>query len=306
MKISKVVVTGATGMIAISLIKELISDGIIVYAVVRPGSKNISRLPDSSFIEVIECDLSKINSLVEVLGRNIDLFYHFGWEASTVNRDSDFDAQILNIKYTLDAYKTSEKLGCKKFIGAGSQAEYGQNFSNELVTEKTIPNPSTPYGIAKFAAFKMIQAMSKQISSTGFIWTRIFSVYGTNDHEHTLINSLINSDNTSEFNLSSCEQTWNYLHEKDAGNAFYRLGLFGRTSEVYNIANNESKRLKVYINSILSLLKHNVTLNFGIDDNNNNLKPCIKKLMEDTGFIPKISFEDGIVKLIGSRLNKNE
>ena len=36
------------------------------------------------------------------------------------------DLQLQNIQYTLDAVRLAKRLGCKVFVGAGSQAEYGR------------------------------------------------------------------------------------------------------------------------------------------------------------------------------------
>ena len=307
MKINRVVVTGATGMIAVALIKRLIQDNINVYAVTRPDSRNQSRLPKSDLINIIECDLSEISGITKNITTKIDVFYHFGWEASANNRDSDIDAQILNIKYTLDAYRAACTLGSEKFIGAGSQAEYGVNVDDLIIDEESPLNPTSPYGIAKTAAYKIIHSLSYG-RNTGVIWARVFSVYGTNDHEHTLINKLINAQEGSVIDISSCEQTWNYLYEEDAGEAFYKLGVSGRVNEVYNIANGESKQLKLFVNQVFLLLNRKLILNFGAINNLviNNLNPSIKKLENDTGFFSKISFQEGIAKIIENRKCKNE
>lgn len=307
MKINSAIVTGATGMIAIALIKKLIQDKVFVHAIIRPMSKNRYKLPQSNLLNIIECDISNISLITKQINASIDVFFHFAWEASSQNRDSDIDSQIMNIKYSLDAYKVASDLDCHKFIGAGSQAEYGLNYNNIIFDENIVPNPTTPYGIAKMSTARLLLFIADN-SKTGVIWTRIFSVYGTNDHEHTLINRLLSLNNGEYFDTSSCEQYWDFLNEDDAGEAFYLLAKNGKTNQTYNISSGVSKPLRFYVEKVISILKKDIVINFGAIKNgkNNNLNSTIEKLQNDTGFIQKISFEDGIKKIIEDRIKKNE
>lgn len=51
----KAIITGPTGSIGIALIDKLISEDIEVVAVCRPGSKRISRIPQSDKVQITEC-----------------------------------------------------------------------------------------------------------------------------------------------------------------------------------------------------------------------------------------------------------
>lgn len=189
-------------------------------------------------------------------------------------------------------------------IGAGSQAEYGLNHNNITVDESLVPNPMTPYGIAKMSVAKLLLLIAEN-NKTGVIWTRVFSVYGVNDHEHTLINKLLTLNDGESFETSSCEQYWEYLNEDDAGEAFYLLAKNGKNNQVYNISSGESKPLKFFVEQILNILKKDIIVNFGAIKNtkSNNLRSSTEKIKNDTGFYPKISFEDGIKTIIKYKEN---
>lgn len=58
-----VIITGSTGMIGVALIEYLISLNIVIYAIVRPKSTHIERLPKSPFVQIIECDLDSLRKL---------------------------------------------------------------------------------------------------------------------------------------------------------------------------------------------------------------------------------------------------
>lgn len=75
---------------------------------------------------MVETDLSEISRLSQLINDKYDVFYHLAWAGTTGKARNDMYLQNENIKFTLDAVELASKLGCKVFIGAGSQAEYGR------------------------------------------------------------------------------------------------------------------------------------------------------------------------------------
>ena len=72
--------------------------------------------------------------------------------------------QNANIKYTLDAVELAKRLGCKTFIGAGSQAEYGR--VEGTISEKTDKNPENGYALAWIATVRNhLQEYGKAITA---------------------------------------------------------------------------------------------------------------------------------------------
>ena len=75
----KIVVTGATSFIGVHLIQALLKKNCFIYAVVRPKSININRLPKSFKLKVIELDINvykrqATNSEKSILGKHIVSF----------------------------------------------------------------------------------------------------------------------------------------------------------------------------------------------------------------------------------------
>lgn len=121
----RIIVTGATSMIGTALIEECIRHDIEVYAVVRAGSSKTKRLPESARIHQIECELEKLEELPAKITGECDTFFHIAWGNTGENRNSSTELQSRNVFYTLKAVRAAHAMGCKRFIGAGSQAEYG-------------------------------------------------------------------------------------------------------------------------------------------------------------------------------------
>ena len=56
MELKKVILTGPTGAVGISLIQELVANGIAVTAVCRRNSKRLSSIPADPLVEIAECN----------------------------------------------------------------------------------------------------------------------------------------------------------------------------------------------------------------------------------------------------------
>lgn len=297
MKSKIAVVTGATGMLALALIRKLLSENYRVYAVVRPNSKRISNLPVSDSVHVVECDLSDISKLPELINEKCDQFYHFAWDATYgAAARNNMPVQIENVKATVAAAEAAKALGCEVFLGAGSQAEYGRH--EERMSPSTPTNPETGYGIAKLAAGSMSRVVCS-MSGIKHVWCRIFSTYGPYDGEQTMVMSGILKMLSGERpKYTKGEQLWDYLYCDDAAEAFYLAATKGKDGAVYCVASGTTAYLKDYILAIRDAVDPTLEVGIGEVDYYENqvmyLSGDISSLTEDTGFKPKYTFEKGI------------
>lgn len=213
-----VIITGATGEIGLALVEELLYCHKNVVVLARPDSKRIGRLPHSKHLQIVECEMRKISEYANP--HSFDVFYHLGWDFS---RDHKYvEKHFLNAEYTLDAIKLAIKLGCKCFVGAGSQAEYGR--AEGRTDELTPCFPETAYGIAKLCAGQMGRLYCEQ-QGIRFVWPRIFSVYGPGDAESTMVMSVIRQLLVGKTPpLTMGEQKWDFLYTADCARALRLLG----------------------------------------------------------------------------------
>ena len=290
------VVTGATSMIGVALIKCLIKENHKVLAIVRNNSKKIGRLPKSDLISIYESDLSAIETVQS--NDKYDVFYHLGWVGTSKKDRDDSLIQSKNIIYTLSAVKLARKLGCSRFIGAGSQAESG--IIKKEITEDTVGQPETAYGIAKSCSNFLSHKLCKEYNIT-HIWARIFSVYGLLDNEFTLINYCINKfKNNEDATFSSASQYWNFIFEDDAARMLYAMSKEDVPEGVYCVAHPESKILKEFIFKIQEETRSSSRMFFQ-QENNENLVTLLvnaKKTYKVINYTPEISFQEGILKLL--------
>ncbi|WP_291943921.1 NAD-dependent epimerase/dehydratase family protein [Cetobacterium sp.] len=297
----KIIITGATSMVGISLVEECLKNNILVTAVSRKNSSNLERLPDHKNIKIIECDLDNLEDLAKICEDDYDVFYHLAWEATDkINRYNPI-LQNKNVYTSLKALEVAKKLGCHTFIGAGSQAEYGV-VNEEKISPETQINPENAYGVAKYSAFKLTQIYAEQLG-INHIWARIFSVYGKWDNEGTMIKTTIDKLlNKEETMFTKGEQLWDYLYSEDVGRAFYLMGLKGKDKSIYCVGSGKARELSEYIKIIGKELGESENLGIGKIEYGKNqvMKLCadIMNLTEDTGFVPKYEFEEGIKRTI--------
>ena len=177
----------------------------------------------------------------------IDAWIHFAWDGVGSAGRSDTNIQIENIQNAKKAYLYAKLLGARKFLFAGSQAEYGRG-------NHRVPLPVSPYGKAKlsFGRWATEQSLLSEIYDDApmqFIHMRIYSVYGSGDHETSLVNTVLRAALRHEaVTLGPCEQRWNYLEVHDLARAI-RILLSSEDTRtgIYDIAGSDSRMLKKYV-----------------------------------------------------------
>lgn len=294
----RIVVTGATGMIGMTLIKEALNQGHQVCAIIRKNSKKKGVLDSFQGINIVEADMSDYNSLI--LPGCYDWFFHLAWGKTTGEGRDDVYLQMENAKLSIDAVLLAHRMGCSKFIGAGSQAEYGP--VSVPLNPLTPTFPESGYGIAKLEAGLMSKLKCNQLGMS-FNWVRILSVYGKNDYPNSLISYLIQQlllGNSPD--LTPCEQIWDYINVHDVARAFLLIAEKGQNGRTYPLGSGMGRPLREYVEDIQSIIAPSVKVNFGAKEYYPHQPMFLvsdnRILQSDTGFSPIITFKQGIKNIL--------
>lgn len=303
----KIIVTGATSMMGIALIEECLKAGDQVFAVLRKDTARKDRLPLHPNLRLVWCGLEELSELpsriltgADVAAGNVtfDIFYHFAWGNTGASRDKSTWLQSRNIQYTLEAVQAAGILGCRRFIGAGSQAEYGPRQGGPIGPD-TQTAPATPYGVSKLAACELSRLLCRELSIE-WIWPRIFSVFGKNEKESTMISAAVRAFLAKEpMAFTPGENLWDYLYSKDAGRAYYLIGEKGKPGAIYCVGSGRPRPLQEYIRELAQVTGWPEGAG-GIGKKPypqgplTNLWADIRTLKEETGFVPEVSFAEGI------------
>lgn len=297
MEIKKAVVSGALGFAGVHLTDLLLSQGIEVTAVLRPGSSHDDRLDmlkakhNDAHITALYVDRAQhsLTEYVKEIGEGQDVFFDLAWGGGR----NDMPAQRENIDRCLDSLKAAALMGCRRYVGVGSQAEYG--VVNTVITEDCSTQPFSAYGAAKLSACHLSRIMAQELGIE-WIWGRIFSLTGEYEPAGRMMPDLVSKLKAGEpFSLSSCRQYWDYLDPKDCAAALLALARSGRSGEIYNIANGAYRPLKEFVEEARDVFAPEAEIKYGADPEPFvSLKVSSDKLKNDTGWKPVIRFRDTI------------
>ena len=304
----KVIITGANGFIGKHLIKKLLSENMEIFAVVR--TKPETEAECIGKIHWIEGDLYEdpgivIETLKEYGAENADCFYHLAWNGVAACEKNDSKVQMTNITISMNAISVCKNVYCKRFVYPGSVSEYAG--LDGIIHEKSIPSPADIYGAVKTAVRNLItmKAILEQIDILNVI---LCSIYGEGRCDDNVISytikKLLRGESPQYGNL---QQMWDFLHVDDAANALFLIGSGirewgGAGARTYTVGSGVYRHLYEYIETIHNMINPQLPLGIGILGNKyeNVLSSCVNtfQLQKDTGFLPKMSFEEGILRTI--------
>lgn len=295
----KVLITGATSMLGSALTKVCVQNGVEVLAFLRKNTGKRGTLPASPLVTVYECEMSEYKSFRAQVPP-CDVFYHFAWEGADRENRNNVPLQLQNATLCLDALRLAHRLGCRRFLFAGTQAEYGR--VQGTISEAMRGAPENAYGMSKFYAGSLCAILAEQLGME-YLRTRIFSTYGKNDMPSTMImyciDMLLKGMRPS---LTPCIQEWDYLYSHDAAKAFFALGTSGKSGQIYNIGSGQARPLLEYVETLRDAIDPSLPLGIGeiayAPRQVMHLCADISLLSKDTGFTPSTPFAEGIRQTI--------
>lgn len=289
----RIVITGATGFLGQALCRELTENGHEVTAVIRPES--VKKADGLTVNKVITLPLDEL----EKLKGEYDVFFHLAWNGSGGADRNDYLMQMENLRYMEKALRAANRCGCGKFIGAGSQAEYGV-VHGKAEEAKTVPEPFMMYGAAKLACLHMGRVLAEQLGIV-FIWPRIYSVYGPRENDPTLlgyVSRTLKEGNIPE--LSPCKNMWDFIYITDFTRAMRMLAEHPEAEGIYHVASGDARRLREFVEMERDIIKPGAGLEFGARKADEKrtfwLEPDVSRLT-GLGLRCRVSFEEGVHRL---------
>lgn len=290
------IVTGANGFVGGALLRELTDRKIRVYAVVKDEREDISAIKDLEGVEIVYCEMDELKTLPEKVTGEPEVFFQLAWAGSTGPARADYALQLKNARWTLDAVNTAKELGCKRFVGAGTLAEMDVNAYSPL--NGSTPNAVSCYGVAKIAAHLMSKA---QCGALGIdhLWAYLSNTYGIGNYTSNFVNFASKTMITGKpADFTAGEQPYDFVYVSDIAQGLFCIGDKGRKNYAYYIGSTHPAKLKEFIQAIRDEIDPNITLNLGAIPFNGVQQPAevfdCSALVEDTGYQPRVAFQDGI------------
>lgn len=290
------IVTGANGFIGGALLRELSSHKVSVFAVVKDEIENVESIRDLPGVKIVYCGMDELENLTKKVPDRPEVFYHLAWAGSTGLARADYELQLKNTKWVLDAVNMAKELGCQRFVGAGTLAELDA-YEYSLINGST-PNAVSCYGAAKIAAHLMSKAQCNFVG-IDHLWACLSNTYGIGNYTSNFVNFASKTMIIGKpANFTNGEQPYDFVYVSDIAQGLYCIGEKGKTNYTYYIGSTQPAKLKEYIKIIRDEIDPEIHLNLGAVPFNGVQHPAetfdCTDLVVDTGYCPKVAFRDGI------------
>ena len=155
----------------------------------------------------------------------------------------------------------AQKSLCKKFIGFGSQAEYGE-FSG-CIDENYPTQPNSAYGAVKLAALDILRTFC-ELHKMKWYWFRLFSCFGEREGDTWLIPSTIRSMlRQQSMDLTPGEQKYAYLYVGNVAKVTIETLTTLANSGIYNLSSEYVISIRELLEKIKDKVNPSFNLNFG-------------------------------------------
>ncbi|MDR2446256.1 MAG: NAD(P)-dependent oxidoreductase [Treponema sp.] len=211
--------------------------------------------------------------------------------------------QLDSIKIALEALENSYKIGCKRFIFAGSIMEHEAWML--AWQDGAALRARDGYAAAKYCATVMLKSRAQELGME-FINAVITNIYGRGDKKtrfitDTLLKIKYGEAKTVPLRFSAGAQMYDFIYLDDAARAFADIGEKGLAGRNYVVGSGSARPLRSFLEELLyefsSELRGAPDALFGAANPGVELPLeafSVTSLQADTGFTARISFSEGL------------
>ncbi len=304
---AKILVTGGAGYIGSILVPMLLNEGheVVVLDNFMYNQNSLLDCCHDKKLTIIQGD-ARNDRLVKEALKDSDFIFPLACIVGAPACDKDpITARMTN----LDAIKMLMKIRAENqhVVFPNTNSGYGIGPEGMYCTEESPLNPISLYGRQKVEAEKII------LGSGNAIVLRLATVFGVSPRMRAdlLINDFVyRAVNDHFIILFEAHSKRNFVHVRDVAKAFMHcMANFERMkNQVYNVGLNDANLSKLELceeikKQVPSFYFHEAEI--GQDPDKRNYIVSSQKI-EDTGFKPQYSLQDGIAELIkGYQIARN-
>jgi UDP-glucose 4-epimerase len=173
----RVLVTGGAGFIGSNLVRAILARGDDVRVLDNFSTGNRANLAGlDRDVELVEGDLRSYER-VHAAVRGAEVVFHQGALPSVPRSVQDpLTTTAVNVEGTLNVLLAARDSGARRIVNASSSSVYGNG--GELPrTESQLPDPISPYAVAKLAAERFCTSFSR-VYAMEVVSLRYFNVFG--------------------------------------------------------------------------------------------------------------------------------
>lgn len=308
----KILVTGGAGFIGSHFVRRLLSEPGVENVIVLDNLtyagriENLEEFKSDSRFRFVKGDIRDID-VVEGLVKEVNYLVNFAAESHVDRSISDsssfISTNIVGTHTLLEAVKKRTEI---RYLQVSTDEVYGSIPIGHW-TEDSPLLPNSPYSASKASADLLVRAFNVTYG-IDTVTTRCSNNFGSHQYPEKLIPlsiiKLMAGKKIQIYGNGLNIRDW--LHVKDHCDGIFLALTKGRSGAVYNFgADSEKTNLE-----IADVILHQMGLNqssieFVADRLGHDLRYSVsfEKAKSDLGFVPRISFEDGMRETIDWYLN---
>lgn len=326
----RIVITGGAGFIGSHLVRLMVNKypnylivnlDALTYAGNPTNLRDVEQAPNYRFERADICDVEAVRAIFEK--HQIDSVIHLAAE-SHVDRsiDDPFAFARTNVMGTLTLLQVAKERwtdgGSHLFYHVSTDEVYGSLGAEGLFTESSRYEPHSPYSASKASSDHFVRAFHDTFGLPTII-SNCSNNYGPYQFPEKLIPLFINNirERRELPVYGRGENVRDWLYVEDHARAIDLIFHRGRVGETYNIGGSNEWRnidlVRLLVATTDRLLgraegEDDSLIRFVRDRAGHDLRYAIDstKLREELGWVPEVSFEEGIERTVRWYLDNNE
>lgn len=300
-------VTGGAGFIGSHITDRLLADGHTVRILDNFSTGKQENIPDSPSVSVIEGDVADPETVHSAM-HGVDRVFHEAAIASVPETvGNPLGSAQVNYLGTLNVLESARQAGVKRVVFACSAAVYGD--LPELPKTEAMPlRPLSPYAVDKLASEHACQVYTR-LYGLEAVALRYFNVFGPRQDPGSPYSGVISifmdclRNHRQPRIYGDGEQTRDFVYVADVVEANMRAMLSPRApGRSYNIATGNTTTINDLLRTLCRLQDHPFDPVWlpGRDGDIRHSRADIGRALEELGWRPTVTFEDGLRKLLAS------
>jgi nucleoside-diphosphate-sugar epimerase len=311
---TRALVTGGAGFIGSNLVRALLERGDEVRVLDNFSTGNRVNLADvDGQVEIIEGDLRSYER-VHAAVRGVELVYHQGALPSVPRSVQDpLTTTAVNVEGTLNVLLAARDENVRRVVFASSSSVYG-NEGTLPRTEDQLPQPISPYAVAKLAAERFCASFSS-VYGLETVSLRYFNVFGPRQDPASqyaavvprFIRAIAAGQPVTVYGDGEQSRDFTFVANVVEANLLAAAAPEAR-GEIVNIATGSSETVNALVDTVGALLGRQAEKHFEPDRPGDVRRSWadIGVARELLGFEPGVGFEDGLRLTIESLLAEED
>jgi len=303
----KAIITGATGLVGMSVAKHFSKLGIEVLCLGRQilSPEDISRHfgVGSSYLRIDMEDMASLVEKVEAMAWSPGaecVFFNCAWGGDKKLTDGSFGEQLSNAVHAAEAVYSAKKLGCIKFVNTGTLEETFVEQSLEWANEHPYQSTQPDYALAKLASRDMCM-MVAYLEKIDYVHARLSVPLASDLSRGTYVAATLQKIIEGKpYEEPKNKQLFDIIFIDDVARAYYLIGIKGKNKANYFIGTSRLMTLSQHFEIFQCLVSGKYSDTVANATAVSVVNFDTEELYQDTGFVSTIRFQNIIKNLVNA------